>query len=93
MSADDECHGADREVIVAGNSTAHPGINRHIPEQGNACPSHMPKLLDVHSPGDPIGCGSGRGNVLIVAGQRFLEPARKPERPKGKNAFRIRDVV
>src|ERR1700686_5181931 len=93
MSRHNESHGADRKAIVTGNPSPHPGISRQIPEQGNGRTAYVAKLLDVRRPGDSISRSSSRRDVLIVAGQRRLKSPRKPERPKCKRAFRIRDVV
>ena len=44
-------------------------------------------------PGDVVGFGAGCRHVLIVAGQRSIETARKPEGAKGEGPLGIGDVV
>src|SRR2546421_144994 len=90
---DDKGQRAHRKGIAARDPRPYPSLRRHIGEKRNRREPHMTELLDVAGPGELICRRASRRNVLIVAGQRSLKTARKPQSSKRKRPLCIADMI
>src|SRR5215471_14266914 len=85
--------GADGEGISAGDAGAAPGLRRNVAEERDRRAAHALEVLDEGGPGDVVGAGLGRRDVLIEARQRGVEAAREPERAGHEEPLAIAHVV
>lgn len=93
VAGNEEGDGANGEEIAAGDAGAEPCVRREIFEKRNGREADGAEVVEVVGPGNPVGCGAGGGDVLVVAWKRFGEPASEPEGAEGEGAFGVRNVV
>ena len=93
VPSDDESESAHGEGFAVGDAVTRPRGWRQILEQANRGQADKAELHDVLEPGDSMGLGTFRADVLVIAGERRIESSRKPESAKGKGAFGVRDVI
>ncbi len=87
------CESTDGKRIAAGDAATRPRLGREILKERRCRRADGPELFDVGSPGPRIGVRRSYRDVLIEAGQRTVEPARKPERAKYEHAFTIAQMA
>jgi hypothetical protein len=78
---------------ITGDAPARPGVIWHVLEQGNSRAADVDELFYVIPPRTPIRISVCQGYILIEAGQRRIESARKPESTKRKQALTIGYVI
>src|SRR5215831_1742474 len=93
VGRNDEGERANGEWIVAGDTSAHPGVRREVPEKRDGRLAHALELLHMCGPTDSVGLGTSRCDVLVEAGKRRFKAAGEPESAEDKGAFGVGHMI
>ena len=80
------------EGVPAGDAAPEPRLIRHVAEKRQCGGADGPELIDVRGQRARVGAARRNGDVLIVAGQRRVEFAGKPESAVREYALGVVDV-